>query len=475
MAVRCLSKSNGDRRLRRNLSSILRSGTPYIFLIKVLIGFSFLATVGALTIVTRSEWKAIPAKNTLDHLRHPAPYVIILHTASKSCSNENECKRYVQNIQDSHMRYNGWSDIGYSFLIGGDGNVYEGRGWDSVGAFARGYNFQAIGIAFIGNFNKNLPSPEAIAVAKELIAEGVRLDKISKDYKLLGHRQLDSLKHPVSYVIILHTVTESCKCENECKKIVKSIQHYHIKERGWFDIGYSFLVCGDGNIYYGRGWDSVGAFAKGYNSKAIGIAFIGNFNEILPTPEAIDAVKELIAEGVKLGKISKDYKLLGHKQGRVGSTTPTATIGPSETPGALRDHSAHSYRQLHHSSKMHLFVRKTQTFHIQSFGWWDISYSFLVGGDGFVYEGRGWDGLGAFAYGYNNRSIGISFIGTFIKVLPPPQQIQAAKQLIVEGVRLGKISPNYKLLAHRQVSATESPGEAFYENIKTWDHWAESP
>jgi peptidoglycan recognition protein len=30
----------------------------------------------------------------------------------------------------------GWSDIGYNFIVGEDGNVYEGRGWTKVGAHA---------------------------------------------------------------------------------------------------------------------------------------------------------------------------------------------------------------------------------------------------------------------------------------------------------------------------------------------------
>nr|CAD7204377.1 unnamed protein product [Timema douglasi] len=121
------------------------------------------------------------------------------------------------------------------------------------------------------------------------------------------------------------------------------------------------------------------------------------------------------------------------------------------------------------------FVRTVQTFHIESFGWWDIGYNFLVGGDGYAYEGRGWNHVGAHALGYNNVSIGISIIGTFINVLPPDSQLLAAKQLIQRGVELGKVSPNYKLLGHRQVSATESPGTALYDEIKTWPNWVEKP
>jgi hypothetical protein len=47
---------------------------------------------------------------------------------------------YHRGIQEWHINGNGWCDIGYSFLVGGDGNVYEGRGWDEIGAHTGGFN-----------------------------------------------------------------------------------------------------------------------------------------------------------------------------------------------------------------------------------------------------------------------------------------------------------------------------------------------
>jgi peptidoglycan recognition protein len=64
----------------------------------------------------------------------------------------------VQGFQDYHMDSNGWSDIGYNFLVGGDGNIYEGRGWERVGAHAPGYNSNSMGICFIGSFTCELSS-----------------------------------------------------------------------------------------------------------------------------------------------------------------------------------------------------------------------------------------------------------------------------------------------------------------------------
>ena len=69
----------------------------------------------------------------------------------------------------------GWHDIGYNFLIGGDGVIYEGAGWDSVGAHALGYNSQSIGICFIGDFTNRLPNHASRLAAQRLISCGVSM------------------------------------------------------------------------------------------------------------------------------------------------------------------------------------------------------------------------------------------------------------------------------------------------------------
>lgn len=120
-------------------------------------------------------------------------------------------------------------------------------------------------------------------------------------------------------------------------------------------------------------------------------------------------------------------------------------------------------------------VRFAQTFHIESRRWSDIAYNFLVGGDGLAYVGRSWDYVGAHSFGYNNKSIGISFIGTFNAVKPPKGQLRAAQKIIEFGVKAGKIAPDYKLLGHRQISKTLSPGDALFSDIQTWPHWSLNP
>nr|CAH7742852.1 unnamed protein product [Callosobruchus chinensis] len=120
-------------------------------------------------------------------------------------------------------------------------------------------------------------------------------------------------------------------------------------------------------------------------------------------------------------------------------------------------------------------TRYIQMFHIESMGWNDIAYNFLVGGDGDAYEGRGWKKEGSHTLGYNTRSIGVCFIGTFISEPPPANQIAAFHHLMKVGVELGFLTKDYKVVAAKQLMATLSPGEAFYRVMKSWEHWSPKP
>ncbi|XP_028035322.1 peptidoglycan-recognition protein LB-like [Bombyx mandarina] len=120
-------------------------------------------------------------------------------------------------------------------------------------------------------------------------------------------------------------------------------------------------------------------------------------------------------------------------------------------------------------------MRGMQNYNMIDNNWWDIGYNFAVGGDGAVYEGRGWTDRGAHSLHFNNISIGISFIGDYRFTVPSVEQIAAAKSLIATGVELGFVKPAHKIIGHRQVRRTACPGDALYELIKTWDKYSPFP
>ncbi|XP_018318745.1 peptidoglycan-recognition protein SB2-like isoform X2 [Agrilus planipennis] len=119
-------------------------------------------------------------------------------------------------------------------------------------------------------------------------------------------------------------------------------------------------------------------------------------------------------------------------------------------------------------------IRLIQDFHIEGRKWNDIGYNFLVGSDGKIYEGRGFNVVGAHTYRYNTDSFAIAFVGTFVNKLPPSKAIIEARKLIALGVNNGAIAENYSLVGHCQLSPTRSPGDMLYEEIKKWDNWDSS-
>lgn len=89
-----------------------------------------------------------------------------------------------------------YEDIGYHFLVGGDGNAYEGLGWRKEGAHTYHYNKKSICIAFIGNFIKEAPPTAQIEAAKKLIEIGEKAKILTENYRLLGHLQLYDSESP---------------------------------------------------------------------------------------------------------------------------------------------------------------------------------------------------------------------------------------------------------------------------------------
>ena len=62
------------------------------------------------------------------------------------------------------------------------------------------------------------------------------------------------------------------------------IDRWH-RERGWAGIGYHYVVRLDGSIEAGRPEDAMGAHVSGYNSKALGVVYIGGVAEDGKTPK----------------------------------------------------------------------------------------------------------------------------------------------------------------------------------------------
>ena len=97
-------------------------------------------------------------------------------------------------------------------------------------------------------------------------------------------------------VVLHHTAgSNSYSTVSQAKAQIRADQAYHIKSRGWCDIGYNFIVDKWGNIYEGRANSLtkavVGVHAGGFNTGTLGISMLGTYSSSVPA-----ATKESVAQ-----------------------------------------------------------------------------------------------------------------------------------------------------------------------------------
>ncbi len=122
--------------------------------------------------------------------RKKTTMLIIHHAAAPSVS--------VETIHKWHLG-RGWCGIGYNFYVRKDGSVFQGRGWEYVGAHCAGYNSASVGICFEGNYetvDMDMPAAQYEA-GVQLIR--MALDKYSTITEICGHKAHGATACPGKY------------------------------------------------------------------------------------------------------------------------------------------------------------------------------------------------------------------------------------------------------------------------------------
>ncbi|MEU3073962.1 peptidoglycan recognition protein family protein [Streptomyces laurentii] len=121
----------------------------------------------------------------------------------------------------------------------------------------------------------------------------------------------------IKAVVVHHTAESNTYTCADAPAVVRGIYAYHVKQLGWKDIGYNFLVDKCGTVYEGRkgGVDQPvqGAHAYGFNSETTGISVLGTYTDAAPSQAAMVSVARIAAW--KLGQYGVDP---------AGTTTLTA-------------------------------------------------------------------------------------------------------------------------------------------------------
>jgi hypothetical protein len=103
----------------------------------------------------------------------------------------------------------------------------------------------------------------------------------------------------VKLAFVHHTVNPNGYSAAAVPALLRGIFIYHAQVRGFWDIAYNFLIDAYGRIWEGRagGIDMpvIGAQAGAYNAESTGVAMLGDFMSVTPSPAALDALERLLA------------------------------------------------------------------------------------------------------------------------------------------------------------------------------------
>lgn len=136
--------------------------------------------------------RPLPAARARKHLRMRKIELLAIH-----CSATMAGRRFTAaDLKAMHTRPkprgNGWSDIGYHFVIELDGKVVAGRPLRNVGAHIGGHNADSIGICYVGGIGSN-GKAEDTRTTEQISAMQRLLEDLRKDYPtaiIRGHRDM---------------------------------------------------------------------------------------------------------------------------------------------------------------------------------------------------------------------------------------------------------------------------------------------
>jgi uncharacterized protein with LGFP repeats len=141
--------------------------------------------------------------------------------------------------------------------------------------------------------------------------------------------------------VIHHTAGSNDYSPLESAGIVKAIYTYHSKTLGWCDIAYNALVDKYGQVFEG----SAGGLTKavegfhtgGFNRNTWGVAMIGNFDDVPPTPIQLRTVGRLLGWRLGLDGVDPKGTVTLESAGSHYTTFPAGAIANLPTIFTHRD------------------------------------------------------------------------------------------------------------------------------------------
>lgn len=117
---------------------------------------------------------------------------IIVH-----CTATPQGRKVTVRDVDRWHKQRGWKGIGYHYLIGLNGEIWEGRKEWQVGAHVAGFNRYSIGVAYVGGLVNGKPADTRTPEQKKSLLKIIReLKSRYHGAKVYGHRDFANKECP---------------------------------------------------------------------------------------------------------------------------------------------------------------------------------------------------------------------------------------------------------------------------------------
>ncbi|XP_046396210.1 uncharacterized protein LOC124163379 [Ischnura elegans] len=318
---------------------------------------------GPLQFMKREEWDLTKGPVRMEM----RPKYIVVRDGGKGCSTIKQCAEVLRLMISANLEKP--CDVRENFYIGGDGNVYEGRGWH-VEPYRnlRGLRKNALTVQFLGSNYDDDQTRKQIRSFRSWLSASLMTGKLTEGFKIISMRQLlvdtrftgerlsrivssweekmgdeqisalwqysipghlkmvnrDEWKASVSTKmldtlpsknnrVMISESGDDCLGQENCKLWMRKNQKSLIGYYG--DLFHNFYIAENGDVFEGRGWK----FKAHWNLPSIdnsylSVQLIGNFTSKTPTKEAINSLKQLVQLGIELGKVSLMYQITSMRQ-----------------------------------------------------------------------------------------------------------------------------------------------------------------
>jgi hypothetical protein len=146
-------------------------------------------------VVTRAAWGARDPSKVCGSAHSPN-VMTIHHTVTPN--SDTDIPARMRQIQAYHIDGNGWCDIGYHFVVGLDGRVYQAISSEArTGIHTGGANTNNVGICFMGTYTDVAPSDAMFSAGGDIVRWVSDTYGIPRDRAhVKGHREWNSTACP---------------------------------------------------------------------------------------------------------------------------------------------------------------------------------------------------------------------------------------------------------------------------------------